>query len=777
MKEKHFWTEDEIKELKEKWNKVPIYKLAKYFHVGTEEIIRKSKELNLEEYKSSRWTKEEENLLREYADKYLTEEIATKLGRSYLAVQKKANKLGIILHSENDPWEDWMIEYVKENINKIPIGKISEHIGLSYRRILTKCEHLGIEYIPESWTEEEIEILREYAPKCHYTELTKVLPRRTVGAISAKAYELGIETISEYHKLNEEIAEYVGSNWGIIPASEMARTLKVSQSVINRYKAIMNLPNLKSKRKWNENNIQKLKKDAEKMTRQELAKKYQSSIRQISYLAKKYNFKLIDTKKIWNDELDKKLVHLVEQKLSIPEIASKLNIKASTIRVRIKKLGLSDNKPKNPNIIWSEEETEQLIELSETKNSMEIATILNKTERQVLTKAKALNIKLRREHTRKTWTTDDINKLMDIYDKYDLHIVAKMLNRSEQSVSKKIDELELPKKYKKRTKWTQEEEQQLIGLLDTHSIREIANILNRTHSSVASKLKYIKKEALTSARYWTQEEEQQLIYLSEKYSVEEISRILHRTNSAITNKLTKLGIKTKDINWNPWTEEEEKMLIELANKMDTFEIAKKINRSEESVRVKAKQLGICLLKKRQWTPEEEEILTDLWGNTSIERIAKKLNRTEQAIINKVFLLGIGDQIRNNYKGVTIADLTNIFGVSRNTIMITWINLGLKIHRQKRSTYSSYIYVTIEDLFEFLENNQEFWDSRLLEKNIFGMEPEWLLEKRKNDMLFPTNYYKNVSLNKQQLLKENNYYLDEEAPKQKIKKKNEGENNV
>ena len=118
MKEKHKWTEEELIELKEKWNKMSLYKLAAHFHTNTDEILLRAKELNLEEYKSNRWTKEEENLLREYADIYLTEEIAKKLGRSYLAVQKKANKLGIILHSENDSWEDWMIEYVKENISK-----------------------------------------------------------------------------------------------------------------------------------------------------------------------------------------------------------------------------------------------------------------------------------------------------------------------------------------------------------------------------------------------------------------------------------------------------------------------------------------------------------------------------------------------------------------------------------------------------------------------------------------------------------------------------------
>ena len=55
----------------------------------------------------------------EYSKKYVTKTIARKLGRSYLAVQKKAIKLGIELHSEKDPWKKWMIDYLKDNINDI----------------------------------------------------------------------------------------------------------------------------------------------------------------------------------------------------------------------------------------------------------------------------------------------------------------------------------------------------------------------------------------------------------------------------------------------------------------------------------------------------------------------------------------------------------------------------------------------------------------------------------------------------------------------------------
>lgn len=46
---------------------------------------------------------------------------------------------------------------------------------------------------------------------------------------------------------------------------------------------------------------------------------------------------------------------------------------------------------------------------------------------------------------------------------------------------------------------------------------------------------------------------------------------------------------------------------------------------------------------------------------------------------------------------------------------------------------AYYTVTWQNLMDFLEANQNEWDSRNVEKNILGLEPEWLIEKRKRDV--------------------------------------------
>ena len=762
MKQKFYWTEEKVDELKKIWNTKSLYKIASDFHTTEETIKEKAEELGLEEYKSNRWTKEEENLLREYSKKYVTKTIAKKLGRSYLAVQKKAVKLGIELHSTPDPWKKWMIDYLKDNINKLPIGQIESMIGLSYHSILTKCKELGIEYIKESWTEEEIRILREYADKCHYTELTKVLPNRTIGAISAKAYELGIETISTYTKLDDKQIKYIKDNWGEIPATEIARNLKISIGILNRYKKELNLPNTGQQKKWTEDKISKLRKDAKTKTRNELAKKNKTSPAQISTIARKNNIKLIDSKIVWTDELVSQLEKLIDQGLGISEISKEMNMKAYSIRQQIRKMKGDDFVNSSSKVMrWTDDEVNKLISLSKTYTTEEIAEMLNKTERQVYNKAVKLGIQINR-NKQKLWTEKDTQTLINLHDSYELHLISKVMGRSEAVIREKAKVLGLELKFKERTSWSLAEEQLLREYAKNYTINEIAYFLERTTSSVNAKLRYMGIKTVQSSKFWTEEDESKLKRLSDNFSIEEIAKKMNKSYDSIIAKLYQLGIRAKNYSNKRWTNEEELELLELLTSYSSFEVAEILERSEEAIIVKAISLGYNIdSKHRNWTKEEETLLSDLWGSESIENIAKKLNRTVSSITNRVYVLGLGSQIENNYDGLRIQDISDIFQVNRNVILTSWVSLGLKLSFRKRSNHSVYSYVQINDLYEFLETNQNIWDSRSLEKNILGVEPEWLKEKRIRDRLLPTSEFGIENLTKQQLLLAKQYFLDSE----------------
>ncbi len=761
MRQKFSWNDNKIEELKKLWNTVSLYKLAAHFHTTEETITKKAEELNLPTYKSNRWTKEEEDLLRECAPKYVTKTIAKKLGRSILSVQKKAIKLNIELHGEKDPWKKWMIAYLKENINQKPIGEIQNELGLSYHRILTKCNELGIEYVKESWTEEEIATLKKYAKTCHYTELTKVLPRRTIGAITAKAYKLGIETISDYAKIEDDKATFIKNNWLKMPATEIARQLKISTGVVYRYKRILGLPNKGQQVKWTPEIISKIRKDAKKKTRNELAKKYKTTPSKISTLAKKHNIELLDAKCLWNESLDKELKKLISENLTTSEISSRMHIKASSIRTRCKTLGLKLNSSKvGSSKRWTKDEVKLLISYSQEKTIEEIATILSRNEKQVYDKARKLGITLTSSKNHQ-WTEEETETLIKLHHKYELHIIAKVMERSEETIKNKARELKLPLKLKERKAWTPKEEEKLIAYAENYTMKEIAILLDRSVSSINGKLKYIGVTAKKSSKFWTPEEIKTLTELASSYEPIEISNLMNKSYESVYYKLQELGIKAKNNTNRVWNEDESNLLLELLTTYSSFEVAAILNRSEEAVVVRAIRLGYDInMTHRRWTSVDDDSLSDLWGSDSVEKIAKKLNRTVSSIINRVYVLKLGSQISNNYEGISIQDLSNLFMVNRNTILTSWVALGLKLSFRKRSDSSIYSYVGITDLFTFLKNNQNIWDSRILEKNILGKEPDWLIEKRQQDKKLSTNNIIGLdNLNKQQLLLAKRYILD------------------
>lgn len=285
------WTEEDDAYIKENANVLSYAAIAKHIGCSVSSAQARAEKLGIkvERKKVPNWTKEEEQLLIEYSKEYLTDEIAKKLNKSYVSVQKKALKLGVELHSTKDPWEKEKVKYLKENVNKLSINKISKHLGLSSYQIRKKCEELKIEIVnpTQDWTEEEIKILKEHAMDCHYTELTRYLPDRSVGAISYKLHDLGIEHISDYTYLSDEDKKYIKDNWGKKSIKDIAIHLGIGYGVIQRYKTELNLPNIEQKKKWTEEVIEKIREEAKEKTPEELAKQYDTSVWQIQSIAQK----------------------------------------------------------------------------------------------------------------------------------------------------------------------------------------------------------------------------------------------------------------------------------------------------------------------------------------------------------------------------------------------------------------------------------------------------------------------------------------------------------
>ena len=209
---------------------------------------------------------------------------------------------------------------------------------------------------------------------------------------------------------------------------------------------------------------------------------------------------------------------------------------------------------------------------------------------------------------------------------------------------------------------------------------------------------------------------------------------------------------------NYWSDEEIETLKTLSEDYHYEEIAKIMNRTENAIYLKAKRLKIDLIMDRKsWTDEDEAYLYERWGRDNIEKIAKDMKRSFYAIKVKATRMGLGYMHDANIDQIKVADISEILNVRAERITDTWLKYGLKLKRKKVSANHGYYCIKISDLLEFLKNNQDLWNSQYLEKNILGKEPDWLLEKRKKDIIDPPQEYtrwteEELSLTKELILK-------------------------
>ncbi|MBR2827640.1 MAG: hypothetical protein IKE70_00195 [Bacilli bacterium] len=183
-----------------------------------------------------------------------------------------------------------------------------------------------------------------------------------------------------------------------------------------------------------------------------------------------------------------------------------------------------------------------------------------------------------------------------------------------------------------------------------------------------------------------------------------------------------------------WTDEEIKLLKNMAPYYTIEDISLKIGKSKNAIFLKASKLGITLYwSKREWNEEEEDELRRLWGTMSIEKLAKKLKRSVSSVKVRANRLHLGPMYGNDARFLTIPMISNMLGVSYERITTTWISLGLKVERRSLTSKMKYNCVSWEELISFLENHQDEWDSRNLEKYALVEEFDWLIKKRKRDL--------------------------------------------
>ncbi|MFL0574644.1 helix-turn-helix domain-containing protein [Priestia megaterium] len=143
----------------------------------------------------------------------------------------------------------------------------------------------------------------------------------------------------------------------------------------------------------------------------------------------------------------------------------------------------------------------------------------------------------------KLWTKEEDLFLEEQYGQMTLQRIGEQLNRSKESVNKRIMRLNLRSEENcLRKKWTTEQDTFLKENIDIMNNREIGNHLDKSPSSVATRIKILKLTRRKTLRRWTEQEDEYLLKYYGSKSLGNISRRLQRSIPALESRLNRLGV-------------------------------------------------------------------------------------------------------------------------------------------------------------------------------------------------------------------------------------------
>ncbi|WP_129703773.1 MarR family transcriptional regulator [Priestia megaterium] len=143
----------------------------------------------------------------------------------------------------------------------------------------------------------------------------------------------------------------------------------------------------------------------------------------------------------------------------------------------------------------------------------------------------------------KIWTKEEDLFLTKQYGQLTFQRIGEHLNRSKESVNKRIIRLNLRSEENcLRKKWTTEQDTFLKENIDIMNNREIGNHLDKSPSSVATRIKILKLARKETLRRWTGQEDEYLLKYYGSKSLEHISRRLQRSIPALESRLSRLGV-------------------------------------------------------------------------------------------------------------------------------------------------------------------------------------------------------------------------------------------
>jgi hypothetical protein len=201
----------------------------------------------------------------------------------------------------------------------------------------------------------------------------------------------------------------------------------------------------------------------------------------------------------------------------------------------------------------------------------------------------------------------------------------------------------------RRGRWSQVEVAVLKDLFGLRDLKAIARELNRSEESVRRKAEELFRGTSRSGPWTVQEVERLKRYLGLN-GPEVIARILGRPREEVERQIFALGRIQRD---GEWTRKEVQQFRRVYGTRRDEDLCVIFGRSLRSVRALAERL--CLAKDKaflkrergdgatrmpRWRTEELELLRRLYPTTSNLEIARQLDRSVKSVVSKAHHLGL-----------------------------------------------------------------------------------------------------------------------------------------
>ena len=269
------------------------------------------------------------------------------------------------------------------------------------------------------------------------------------------------------------------------------------------------------------------------------------------------------------------------------EISEKLGRHIRAVKRKAAKLGLTVPRGRG---VWSQEEIDLICKRYHTCTTHELTKELGRCTQAV--QNKACELSLVQKH--RSWTDQEVALLKKLLPTHSYKKIAARIDRPVYIVANKVHRLGISIRAKENPvvarRWTPIEDALLKRKHRKLSAKEIAKLLNRSKESIEGRV-----TALGLAVAHQKWQPKKVAFLKKHYGVKDnrwIAQRLNVTPETVGGKARSLGISVKRGPQKRWGEQEIAALKRCYPKMSLSQIVAKLNRSRDAVTAMAGKLGI-----------------------------------------------------------------------------------------------------------------------------------------------------------------------------------------